>query len=33
MGFTFMETFMDQVEVRSAPGSGTLVVMKKKIGA
>lgn len=33
MGFTFMETFMDQVEVRSAPGSGTLVVMKKKVGA
>ena len=33
MGVTFMETFMDQVEVRSAPGSGTLVVMKKKIGA
>lgn len=33
MGFTFMETFMDQVEVRSAPGSGTLVIMKKRIGA
>ena len=33
MGFTFMETFMDQVEVRSAPGRGTLVVMTKKIGA
>ena len=32
MGFTFMETFMDQVEVRSTPGSGTLVTMKKKIG-
>ena len=33
MGFTFMETFMDQVEVRSAPGRGTLEVMTKKIGA
>ena len=33
MGFTFMETFMDQVEVRSAPGRGTLGVMTKKIGA
>ena len=33
MGFTFMETFMDQVEVRSAPGRGTLVIMTKKIGA
>ena len=32
MGFSFMEAFMDQVEVVSAPGSGTTVTMRKKIG-
>ena len=32
MGFSFMEAFMDQVEVVSAPGKGTSVTMKKKIG-
>lgn len=32
MGFSFMEAFMDQVEVNSEPGRGTMVVMKKKIG-
>ena len=32
MGFSFMEAFMDQVEVVSAPGTGTAVKMKKKIG-
>lgn len=32
MGFTFMETFMDTVDVKSRPGEGTTVVMKKKIG-
>ena len=32
MGFSFMEVFMDQVEVVSAPGSGTTVTMRKKIG-
>jgi len=32
MGFSFMEAFMDQVEVSSEPGRGTLVTMKKKIG-
>lgn len=32
MGFSFMEAFMDQVEVVSAPGKGTLVTMKKQIG-
>lgn len=32
MGFSFMEAFMDQVEVISAPGKGTSVTMKKKIG-
>ena len=33
MGFSFMEAFMDQVEVISAPGQGTRVIMKKRIGA
>lgn len=32
MGFSFMEAFMDQVEVVSAPGQGTTVTMRKKIG-
>lgn len=32
MGFSFMEAFMDQVEVESAPDQGTLVTMKKYIG-
>ena len=32
MGFSFMEAFMDQVELVSAPGKGTAVTMKKKIG-
>ena len=32
MGFSFMEAVMDQVEVVSAPGKGTSVTMKKKIG-
>ena len=32
MGFSFMEAFMDQVEVISAPGKGTTVIMRKKIG-
>ena len=31
MGFSFMEAFMDQIEVISAPGKGTSVVMRKKI--
>ena len=33
MGFSFMEAFMDEVEVRSALGQGTSVRMKKRIGA
>jgi len=33
MGFTIMESFMDQVTVRSAPGKGTSVVMKKKLAS
>lgn len=32
MGFSFMEAFMDQVLVESAPEKGTLVTMKKIIG-
>ncbi|MCC8027373.1 MAG: anti-sigma F factor [Clostridium sp.] len=32
MGFSFMEAFMDQVDVKSHPGRGTLVTMKKYIG-
>jgi stage II sporulation protein AB (anti-sigma F factor) len=32
MGFAFMEAFMDELEVESAPGEGTTVHMKKKIG-
>lgn len=32
MGFSFMEAFMDQVEVDTEPGQGTRVTMKKRIG-
>ena len=32
MGFAFMEAFMDDLEVISEPGRGTLVQMKKKLG-
>ena len=32
MGFSFMEAFMDSVEVQSSPGEGTAVIMKKRIG-
>ena len=32
MGFSFMEAFMDELEVESVPGEGTLVKMKKKLG-
>ena len=32
MGFSFMEAFMDSVEVESKPGEGTKVEMRKKIG-
>ena len=31
MGFSFMEAFMDRVEVESEPDKGTVVTMKKKI--
>ena len=32
MGFAFMEAFMDDLEVESSPGNGTVVRMKKKLG-
>lgn len=32
MGFSFMDAFMDQVEVESEPGKGTTIIMKKQIG-
>ena len=32
MGFSFMEAFMDDLEVESQPGKGTKVHMVKKIG-
>ena len=31
MGFTIMESFMDRVKVRSAPGKGTAVTMTKRL--
>ena len=31
MGFTIMESFTDQLTVRSVPGRGTIVPMKKKL--
>lgn len=31
MGFTIMQTFMSEFSVRSAPGKGTVVTMKKQI--
>lgn len=33
MGFSFMEAFMDELEVESKPGEGTRVRMSKKINA
>ena len=33
MGFTVMESFMDELEVTSAPGQGTTVIMKKTVAA
>jgi stage II sporulation protein AB (anti-sigma F factor) len=32
MGFAVMQTVMDEVEVHSVPGSGTIVVLRKRIG-
>ena len=31
MGFTIMESFMDMLRVRSAPGRGTTVTMRRRI--
>lgn len=31
MGFTIMESFMDKVTVRSAPGKGTRVTMRRRV--
>ena len=31
MGFTIMESFMDKLTVRSAPGKGTTVTMRKRV--
>ena len=31
MGFTIMESFMDKLVVRSTPGRGTTVVMRKRL--
>ena len=33
MGFTIMDSFMDKLRVRSAPGRGTTVVMRRRISA
>lgn len=32
MGFSFMEAFMDEIQVESEPGKGTIVKMQKTIG-
>jgi stage II sporulation protein AB (anti-sigma F factor) len=31
MGFTIMESFMDSLKVRSVPGRGTTVSMRKRV--
>ncbi len=33
MGFSVMQAFMDEVKVRSMPGYGTTVSMKKRVSA
>lgn len=33
LGFSVMESFMDKMQVRSKAGSGTVVIMRKKVGA
>lgn len=33
MGFTIMENFMDEIQVHSAPGKGTTVVLVKEISS
>jgi len=32
LGFTVMEAFMDEVEVKSSPGAGTTVILTKTLG-
>lgn len=32
LGFAVMESFMDQLQVKSKPGAGTTVTMRKKLG-
>lgn len=32
MGFSFMEAFMDELQVKSQKGMGTTIIMKKRIG-
>lgn len=33
MGFTIMENFMDELQINSKPGKGTVITMKKKINS
>ncbi|MBQ2014761.1 MAG: ATP-binding protein, partial [Peptococcaceae bacterium] len=33
LGFVFMQTFMDDIDVFSEPGEGTTVIMHKKLPA
>ncbi|PRR83949.1 anti-sigma F factor [Clostridium vincentii] len=33
MGFTVMETFMDSIEITSAEGEGTRIILKKKFNS
>ena len=33
MGFAFMEAFMDDLQILSAPGRGCKIVMEKKLGS
>ena len=33
MGFTIMESFMDRLTVKSTPGRGTTVIMRRRISA
>jgi len=32
MGFTVMQSFMDNLEVKSSPGKGTTITMRKAVG-
>lgn len=33
LGFVFMHSFMDSLQVKSEPGQGTVVIMTKRVGA